>query len=662
MTRETLPIGTILDEKYRIEEPLGEGGMGAVYRATHLGTKRIVAIKVINPKFSNNHEFVERFRREAEATGRLRHPNVVDVTDFGFARDTKQNVAYLVMEYLDGCTLADVLAEEGKLPLDWVVDIMEQACSALDEAHRLGIVHRDLKPENIWLEPNRRGGYTIKVLDFGLVKLGAGQSIPVSATPEAGAHPASVPSAKTIHSAGAATQAGSVAEMATLIQHEPVSEDAATLISEPNETVRLAPQNGDAAKEDATQIIPVKATSPLALETAAVPGLTRVGSVMGTPLYMSPEQCRGELMDARSDIYSLGIVAYRMLAGETPFSGEPEELIKLHTSVDPPAIREKNRKVPRNADRLVMKSLEKDKDKRPQTAAGFASSLRAVAEGSGTVLREAVSMYSERFPTFLKVSLLGYAPLFVILALQYISDKLIPWNHMSHMTAMATGVVEGLLAPISGQLLALFVISGATVPIVIQSNIAPLRPLSIRSAFAALARRWKVFLGTSLIVTTAVMLGSILLIVPGILASICFGLYAPVVVMERKGVFASLKRAFNLMKRSWTTVLIITVIQFALPIVILTLFNKVTMVMNSHQVNFGISVSDNLSGRLSQLINVLVTPLSAIMTALLYLKTRRAGGETLRDAMEQFDAQDIPRSKWQARMRSRSSLTTGHSI
>src|SRR5438093_10999228 len=127
--------GELLDDKYRIEQLLGQGGMGAVYRATHLGTKRTVAIKVIHPQFSSNEEFVERFRREAEAAGRLRHPNVVDVTDFGFANTGSGRVAYLVMEYLDGCTLADVLAEEQKLPLDWVVDILEQACSAVEEAH-----------------------------------------------------------------------------------------------------------------------------------------------------------------------------------------------------------------------------------------------------------------------------------------------------------------------------------------------------------------------------------------------------------------------------------------------------------------------------------------------------------------------------------------------
>src|ERR671920_1176148 len=164
-------IGEVLDGKYRLEKLLGQGGMGAVYLATHLGTDRAVALKLIAPKFMRNEEFVERFQREARAAGRLRHPNVVDVTDFGFADSHGERVAYLVMEYLDGCTLADVLAEERRLPLDWVVEILEQVCSAVYEAHEQGIVHRDLKPDNIWLEPNQRGGYTVKVLDFGIAKL-----------------------------------------------------------------------------------------------------------------------------------------------------------------------------------------------------------------------------------------------------------------------------------------------------------------------------------------------------------------------------------------------------------------------------------------------------------------------------------------------------------
>src|SRR5678815_306984 len=171
-------VGEILDDKYRLEQLLGSGGMGAVYLATHLGTARYVAWKLIAPQFMRNEEFVERFKREARAAGRLRHPNVVDVTDFGFARVTNGQVAYLVMEYLDGCTLGDVLIEEESLPLEWVVDILEQVCSAVHEGHQQGIVHRDLKPDNIWLEPNRLGSYRVKVLDFGIAKLGEASSNP----------------------------------------------------------------------------------------------------------------------------------------------------------------------------------------------------------------------------------------------------------------------------------------------------------------------------------------------------------------------------------------------------------------------------------------------------------------------------------------------------
>src|SRR5687768_13797407 len=164
-------IGQTLDAKYKIERELGRGGMGAVFLATHLGTERPVAIKIIAPQFMKRPEFVERFRREARAAGRLRHPNVVDVTDFGFAQADEGRVAYLVMEYLDGCTLGEILEEEKNLPVGWTLDILEQVCSAVHEAHEQGIIHRDLKPDNIWLEPNQRGGYTVKVLDFGIAKL-----------------------------------------------------------------------------------------------------------------------------------------------------------------------------------------------------------------------------------------------------------------------------------------------------------------------------------------------------------------------------------------------------------------------------------------------------------------------------------------------------------
>ena len=163
--------GQTLDGKYQMTRELGRGGMGTVYLATHLGTERPVAVKIIAPQFMQRAEFVERFRREARAAGRLRHPNVVNVTDFGFAETKDGQVAYLVMEYLDGCTLGEILDEEKNLPVAWTLDILEQVCSAVHEAHLQGIIHRDLKPDNIWLEPNQRGGYTVKVLDFGIAKL-----------------------------------------------------------------------------------------------------------------------------------------------------------------------------------------------------------------------------------------------------------------------------------------------------------------------------------------------------------------------------------------------------------------------------------------------------------------------------------------------------------
>src|SRR6478752_1629863 len=125
-------LGQTLDEKYLVERELGRGGMGTVYLATHVGTERPVAVKVIAPQYMKRGEFVERFRREARAAGRLRHPNVVNVTDFGFADSNDGQVAYLVMEYLDGCTLGEILDEEGNLPVAWTLDILEQVCSAVD--------------------------------------------------------------------------------------------------------------------------------------------------------------------------------------------------------------------------------------------------------------------------------------------------------------------------------------------------------------------------------------------------------------------------------------------------------------------------------------------------------------------------------------------------
>jgi serine/threonine-protein kinase len=168
---ETDLVGQTIDGKYRVETLLGRGGMGAVYRAVHLGTDRVVALKVVAPALAGQPEYLARFSREARACGRLRHPGIVDVTDFGIATHEGRPLAYLVMEFLDGSTLADVLQDQPRPPLPWVIDILKQCVPRLKKLARQGILHLDLKPENIWLEPNRRGGYSIKVLDFGLAKL-----------------------------------------------------------------------------------------------------------------------------------------------------------------------------------------------------------------------------------------------------------------------------------------------------------------------------------------------------------------------------------------------------------------------------------------------------------------------------------------------------------
>jgi serine/threonine protein kinase len=416
-------IGQVLDEKYRLERLLGRGGMGAVYLATHLGTERYVALKLITPQFMRNEEFVARFKREARAAGRLRHPNVVDVTDFGFTQTGAAGVAYLVMEYLDGCTLADVLVEEKRLSLEWVVDILQQVCSAVHEAHEQGIVHRDLKPENIWLEPTRLGGYRVKVLDFGIAKL-AEADVDSTANPRASETPTLATA--TIGAAATALKAARLTshspapnrrepirdsqdlELDTLIYSDDAHDKVPTELNAAGVTAAqpakdlethlfvespeadakstaLLPQSSESHSDDRTLMLG-KATQralidqQTRLKTGGTAGteLTRVGAIMGTPLYMSPEQCAGKPLDARSDIYSLGVIAYQMLAGETPFAGVTGNVMQEHIKTAPPPLRTRNKKVRKRAAEVVMTALSKQPEDRPQTAAAFASSLRAV--------------------------------------------------------------------------------------------------------------------------------------------------------------------------------------------------------------------------------------------------------------------------------------------
>jgi serine/threonine protein kinase len=665
-------LGQVLDAKYRLERLLGRGGMGAVYLATHLGTERYVALKLITPQFMRNEEFVARFKREARAAGRLRHPNVVDVTDFGFADAGGEPVAYLVMEYLDGCTLGDVLAEENQLPLDWVVDILEQVSSAVHEAHQQGIIHRDLKPENIWLEPNRLGGYRVKVLDFGIAKLAEAnsQSMQDSGSPDrqfgltttANGTPNKFPDLESDTLLYFSDEDGNT--QPALMQSSS-DEEATQLFGNAEETsAGLTSATTNLLDDDRTLVLDEKNAAPprstkFGASLTRGTELTRMGAIMGTPLYMSPEQCAAKPLDARSDVYSLGVIAYQMLAGEPPFTGPTQTVIRDHIKTQPAPLRERAKKVRKRAAQIVMSALEKDPANRPQTAAAFANQLRAQTEGIGSLYRRAFALYSEYFPKFIKLSFIAHSPVIVATAL-LIALMLVEQAQPRDMSATRIVLIVAIacvgLLQVVAYFLAAATISGMTAIIVTQLEAAPLRPLEMRTAFAILKRRWWPFLRTALNVTVRIIIGFILLIIPGLVVQIRYALYAPVVLVEGLEKKAALRRARELAARSWRTVIIVSMLQFVIPVVISSLAGTATV-----RIQEAGSPMVKVSQQFSGLINIFVLPLMAIVPALLYLKMRQFGGESLSDALTQIeDVRDVE-SAWRQRMRTRLSLHTPRS-
>lgn len=330
-------IGRLLDGKYRLEELCGRGGMGTVYRALHVGTGRRVAVKVIAPELAGNREFIERFRREAKTIGRLRHPNIVNVTDFGITGENEQTLAYLVMEHLEGGTLAAKLKDKRPLPLADALDILNQTCAAIDEAHRLGILHRDLKPENIWLEPVGVSGCNVKVLDFGIAQL---------------------------HD--------------LLVLDEPQPEpEPAPVINETSRTPAPQPEHFSITEDETLRL------------SQTLQHLTRTGTVLGTPKYMSPEQCQGEKLDNASDIYSLGVIAYQMLSGVLPFNGTVAELLQQHREATPVPLSQRRWNLPAGVDSVVCQALAKEPSARPATAGAFAFLLNLQTTGNDWLRQQA---------------------------------------------------------------------------------------------------------------------------------------------------------------------------------------------------------------------------------------------------------------------------------
>lgn len=744
-------IGQTLDDKYKIESEIGKGGMGTVYLATHVGTERPVALKIIAPQFMQRVEFVERFKREARAAGRLRHPNVVNVTDFGFAETDGGSVAYLVMEYLDGCTLGEILEEEGKLPLSWTLDILEQVCSAVQEAHEQGIIHRDLKPDNIWLEPNQRGGYTVKVLDFGIAKLeeqmnkpnqtpAPNQPLELTENFQSRTTVADAQNTNTVAENGNTTAVSETATIAqtfqpdlesgTLIQSNLTNSDLKNTIQSdlPDSESGTLIQTGEVDHESGTaimtappirtiksnnkfgtKVIPAIDTNESSEPSPPAADLTRVGAVLGTPLYMSPEQCRGEKLTRHSDIYSLGVIAYQMLSGKTPFGGDYLEVMESHKAKGAPPLERK--KLSKRIKRVIASSLAKEVENRPPTAQAFASELRAQSEGIGALYRRAIIIYSEHLPKFLGLTMFFYLPIFLITFAQLILSFLVVNNEINSLTKTVLSAFLMLLSTFFAMFCG-YLIFGTITWLVAQILAVPLRPVKVRPALEMTRRRWKTFAGTGMMTAMLTLLGYVFFIIPGFIMQILWALVAPVVMMESLRGFAALRRSKTLVKRSLQTTVAAILIMFFVPLfgslligftaksTARSLFpeprkipverqtakettsvkpksdSQIVVKNNGEQTfnidfgddgvnvsepiepkNMGDSIKKTVQEALTQILmlpfQIFIASFSSIVVALLYMKTRQVGGESMQDLLEQFEESEKPRSNWQKRVKAR---------
>ena len=267
-------VGQVLDGRYAVEKKVGSGGMGTVYRGVQTAMERSVAIKVLLPSCAASPDQVARFMAEARTASQLLSPNTVTIHDFGRAPDGR---LYLVMEYLAGRSLTELVETEGALPWRRALHIVRQAATSLQEAHAKGFLHRDIKPDNIMLVELNNDPDFVKVLDFGIAK-----------------------------------------------------------------------SLNEAAKR-----------------------LTATGAVLGTPTYMSPEQARDDGLDARSDLYSLGVVLFEALAGRPPFVAEtPMSVLLKHCTEEPPdlATLSPDAEVPPPLQALLASLLAKSPEQRPDSA------------------------------------------------------------------------------------------------------------------------------------------------------------------------------------------------------------------------------------------------------------------------------------------------------
>jgi len=293
-----LEDGALVDGKYRVSKLLGAGAMGAVYAAEHTGTGRRVALKVIMGQFAKDEGLVARFEREARAAGAIETQHITQVLDTGF--DKEEGLPFMVMEYLEGEDVQQLLKRTGPVQPDLALRIVAQTCLGLQKAHEKNVVHRDIKPANLFLAKRDAGEVIVKLLDFGIAKIKMEQS-----------------------------------------------------------------QETESA------------------------GLTKTGNMLGSPLYMSPEQARGARgIDHRTDIWSLGVVLYQALCGKTPFQHLTAlgELIISICSTHPQPLQERSPWVPAEVAAIAHKAMRHDPALRYQSAQEMFNDIRALLPGSWGIM------------------------------------------------------------------------------------------------------------------------------------------------------------------------------------------------------------------------------------------------------------------------------------
>jgi serine/threonine-protein kinase len=273
-----------LSDRYELGDILGFGGMSEVHLARDMRLHRDVAVKVLRADLARDPSFYLRFRREAQNAAALNHPAIVAVYDTGEAETPAGPLPYIVMEYVNGVTLRDIVHTEGPMPPKRAIEVIADACQALNFSHQNGIIHRDVKPANIMISTTN----AVKVMDFGIA--------------------------------------------------------------------RALADGGNS--------------------------VTQTAAVIGTAQYLSPEQARGESVDARSDVYSLGCVLYEMLTGEPPFTGDsPVAVAYQHVREDPIPPSERHEGISADLDAVVLKALAKNPENRYQTAAEMRADLVRVHNG-----------------------------------------------------------------------------------------------------------------------------------------------------------------------------------------------------------------------------------------------------------------------------------------